>query len=140
VEVARSRIAMLQAQHARLSLLAPEDGVVLHVGVKPGQHAVAAAPALTLLPDRPLQVRAEVNESFIDKVRVGQRTVVTTDGDAAARTLPAARVVRVSPVLGAGRLQDDSHRGPARTVECILEFEQAPGARVGQNVKVSFHD
>ncbi len=139
-DVVRSRIALLQAQRARLSLPAPEDGVVLHVGVKPGQRAQAATTALTLLPGRPLQVRAEVNESFMGKVHVGQRAVVTTDGDAAPLSLPAARLVRISPVLGAGRLQDDAHRGASRTLECILEFDSAPDARVGQNVKVSFYD
>lgn len=139
-EVVRTRIALLRAQRAGLSLVAPEDGVVLRVALKPGQRAHAATSALTLLPDRPVQVRAEVNESFISSVRVGQRAAVTTDGDAAAAALAPARVVRISPVLGAGRLQDNSHRAPSRTVECILEFEQAPDARVGQNVKVSFHD
>ncbi|KQP48566.1 efflux RND transporter periplasmic adaptor subunit [Pseudorhodoferax sp. Leaf274] len=139
-EVARSRIALLRAQRARLSLVAPQDGVLLRVAVKPGQHALATATAFTLLPNRPLQVRAELNESFLGQVHVGQRAVVVTDGDAAASALPAARLVRISPVLGASRLQDDNRRGTPRTVECILEFAQAPSARVGQNVKVSFYD
>lgn len=139
-DVVRSRIAMLRAQRARLSLPAPEDGVVLRVAVKPGQRFLAAATAVTLLPNRPLQVRAEVSESFIDKLHVGQRAIVATDGDSVALALPVAKLVRISPVLAAGHLQDDNHRGPYRTVECILEFEKAPGARVGQNVKVSFYD
>lgn len=139
-DVARSRIALLQAQRARLHLLAPEDGTVLRVAVKPGQHAVAGAAGVVLLPQRPLQVRAEVNESFIGKVHVGQQAAIATDGDAMAQSLPSARVVRISPVLGVGRVQDDNRRGPTRTVECILAFDRAPEARVGQNVKVSFHE
>nr|WP_145549054.1 HlyD family efflux transporter periplasmic adaptor subunit [Variovorax boronicumulans] len=139
-DVARSRVALLQAQRARLQLLAPEDGTVLRVASKPGQHAVAGGAGVVLLPNRPLQVRAEVNESFIGKVHLGQQAAIATDGDAMSQSLPAARVVRISPVLGVGRVQDDNRRGPTRTVECILAFDSAPEARVGQNVKVSFHE
>ena len=40
------------------------------------------------------------------------------------------------------RLQDDQQRGPVRVIECVLVFEQAPAAavRVGQNVRVQFHE
>lgn len=141
-EVARSRLAQVQAQRARLELHAPEDGTVVRVGTQAGQRAPASgsAAAITLLPRRPLVVRAELNESYAAQVHVGQRATVTTDGDIAAAAMPPAHVVRISPVLGTGRLQDDVQRGPVRIVECVLEFDQAPTARVGQNVRVSFHD
>ncbi|WOI44345.1 efflux RND transporter periplasmic adaptor subunit [Acidovorax sp. BLS4] len=141
-EVARSRLAQVQAQRARLELHAPEDGTVVRVGTQAGQRAPASgsAAAITLLPRRPLVVRAELNESYAAQVHVGQRATVTTDGDTAAAAMPPAHVVRISPVLGTGRLQDDVQRGPVRIVECVLEFDQAPTARVGQNVRVSFHD
>ncbi|GKS84226.1 HlyD family efflux transporter periplasmic adaptor subunit [Acidovorax sp. SUPP1855] len=141
-EVARSRLAQVQAQRARLELHAPEDGTVVRVGTQAGQRAPASggAAAITLLPRRPLVVRAELNESYAAQVHVGQRATVTTDGDTAAAAMPPAHVVRISPVLGTGRLQDDVQRGPVRIVECVLEFDQAPTARVGQNVRVSFHE
>lgn len=140
--VARSRLAQARVQRARQELHAPEAGTVVRVTTQPGQRLLAqpVQPAITLLPRRPLVVRAELNESYAAQVRVGQRAAVTTDGDAASESLPPARVVRVSPVLGSGRLQDDAQRGPVRIVECILEFDSAPGARVGQNVRVSFHE
>lgn len=141
-EVARSRLAQVQAQRARLELHAPEDGTVVRVGTQAGQRAPASgsAAAITLLPRRPVVVRAELNESYAAQVHVGQRATVTTDGDTAAAAMPPAHVVRISPVLGTGRLQDDVQRGPVRIVECVLEFDQAPTARVGQNVRVSFHE
>jgi len=143
-EVARSRLAQVQAQRSRLELHAPEDGTVVRVGTQAGQRAPLAAngspAAITLLPHRTLVVRAELNESYAAQVHVGQRASVTTDGDAVSAALPPAHVVRVSPVLGTGRLQEDLQRGPVRIVECVLEFDQAPTARVGQNVRVSFHE
>lgn len=142
VDVARSRLAQLRTQRARLELHAPEDGQVVRLATQAGQRwlAQSAEPAVTLLPKRPLVVRAELNESFLAQVRVGQRASVSTDGDTAAAALGAARVVRLSPIQGNGRLQDTALRGPVRVVECVLEFEAAPDARVGQNVRVSFHE
>ncbi|MDP0977717.1 hypothetical protein, partial [Klebsiella pneumoniae] len=83
-----------------------------------------------------------INESFAAAVREGMRATVTLDADGSAQQqLPSARVLRISPVYGTARLQDDQQRGPVRVIECVLVFEQAPAAavRVGQNVRVQFH-
>lgn len=141
-DVARQKLAHLHVQQRQLELRAPEDGTVVRVATQVGQRLLAAAgspAAVTLLPHRPLQVRAELNESYAAAVRPGMRATVTTDGDVPAVALPAARVVRMSPVLGTARLQDDAQRGPQRIVECVLEFDQPPAlARPGQTVRVAF--
>lgn len=142
IDVARQRLALLRSQQGRLELRAPDDGIVVRVNTQAGQRLMGSSghPAITLLPHRPLQVRAEVNESYVAAVKTGMPATVTTDGDAAPVTLPPARVVRMSPVLGAARLQDESQRGPVRVVECILEFDTPPvDARPGQTVRVAFH-
>jgi len=138
-DVAHSRLMLVRTQNDRLELRAPESGLVVRVNTQAGQRVVAQ-PAITLLPRRPLIVRAELNESYATQVRVGLRAYVTTDGDSLSAALPSARVVRMSPVLGNGRLNDDTQRGPVRVIECVLAFDQAPMARVGQNVRVSFHE
>lgn len=141
-EVARRRLEQVRSQQARLELRAPEDGTVVHLKTQAGQRLLAASAghsAITLLPRRPLIVRAEVNESYAASVQPGMRASVTTDGDAMPVALPPARVVRLSPVLGTARLQDDSQRGPVRVVECVLEFDKPPQVRPGQSVRVSFH-
>lgn len=143
VAVARAKLAQLQTQLRRLELLAPEAGTVVRVLVQPGTAVGTAAPALVLLPARPLLVRAELNESFVPAVRVGMRASVVADGDGggAQGALPGAKVLRISAVYGQARLQDDPLRGPVRVVDCLLAFDQPPqGARVGQNVRVTFHE
>ena len=88
-------------------------------------------------------VRAELNESFANAVHEGMRASVALDGDVGdkAAALPDATVLRISPVFGTAHLQDDAQRGPIRVIECVLAFDQAPpNARVGQNVRVSFHE
>lgn len=142
-QVAQRKLEQLRAQHKRQELRAPEAGTVVRLATHAGSHAVPGTPAVVLLPQRPLQVRAEINESFAAAVREGMRATVTLDADGAAQQqLPSARVLRISPVYGTARLQDDQQRGPVRVIECVLVFEQAPAAavRVGQNVRVQFHE
>ncbi|ABX32774.1 secretion protein HlyD family protein [Delftia acidovorans SPH-1] len=142
-QVAQRKLEQLRAQHKRQELRAPEAGTVVRLATHAGSQAVPGTPAVVLLPQRPLQVRAEINESFAAAVREGMRATVTLDADGAAQQqLPSARVLRISPVYGTARLQDDQQRGPVRVIECVLVFEQAPAAavRVGQNVRVQFHE
>lgn len=142
-QVAQRKLEQLRAQHKRQELRAPEAGTVVRLATHAGSQAVPGTPAVVLLPQRPLQVRAEINESFAAAVREGMRATVTLDTDGAAQQqLPSARVLRISPVYGTARLQDDQQRGPVRVIECVLVFEQAPAAavRVGQNVRVQFHE
>ncbi|MDR0225824.1 MAG: HlyD family efflux transporter periplasmic adaptor subunit [Burkholderiaceae bacterium] len=142
-QVAQSKLEQLRAQHKRQELRAPEAGTVVRLATHVGSQAVAGTPAVVLLPQRPLQVRAEINESFAAAVREGMQATVTLDADGAApQQLPSARVLRISPVYGTARLQDDQQRGPVRVIECVLAFDQAPAAavRVGQNVRVQFHE
>lgn len=142
-QVAQRKLEQLRAQHKRQELRAPEAGTVVRLATHAGSQAVPGTPAVVLLPQRALQVRAEINESFAAAVREGMRATVTLDADGAAQQqLPSARVLRISPVYGTARLQDDQQRGPVRVIECVLVFEQAPAAavRVGQNVRVQFHE
>lgn len=142
--VARRKLDQLQTQLRRMELRAPEAGVAVRVAAQAGSAVAGGASAVVLLPARPLRVRAELNESFVSAVRVGMRATVVADTDAGGAqqpSLPAAKVVRVSPVYGTARLQDDPLRGPVRVVECVLAFDEPPqGARVGQNVRVTFHE
>lgn len=142
-QVAQRKLEQLRAQHKRQELRAPEAGTVVRLATHAGSQAVPGTPAVVLLPQRPLQVRAEINESFAAAVREGMRATVTLDADGAAQQqLPSARVLRISPVYGTARLQDDQQRGPVRVIDCVLVFDQAPAAavRVGQNVRVLFHE
>ncbi|HEL3740300.1 HlyD family secretion protein [Stenotrophomonas maltophilia] len=147
VDVASAQVDLAQhkLEHARLklqqmSLSAPEAGTV--VGQVPGLGAFVQAgkPAISLLPARPLQVRAELSAAYADAVQVGMKATVVPDSDGAENTstLPSARVVRISPVFAQARLPEDAGRGVAKVVECVLEFDGEAKARFGQHVRVEF--
>ena len=109
--------------------------MIVGVTARQGGRLEAGAPALTLLPARPLIVRAELNSAYVASVRGHARHGGVRHGLGGGRAaLPSAKLVRISPIYGNGRLQDDAQRGPVRVVECILEFDGPAEAIVGQNV------
>lgn len=140
--VAAQRQEMARAVQAQRVLTAPAAGTVVSVLTQLGSFVQAGVPVLTLLPDRPLIVRAELNAAYVDAVRVGMQATVVADLDGTDDDSSGfkAKVVRISPMYGHGRLQEDAQRGPVRVVECVLAFDHAPKARVGQNVRVIFHE
>ncbi len=141
VQLAQQKRAQLRAQLSRLELRAPEAAEVVRVYSHTGAYVAPGARAVVLLPQKPLLVRAELNEAFAAVVREGMPAKVVIDGDAgAAQSLPSAKVLRISPIYGIGRLQEDTQRGPVRVIEAVLAFDEPPKARVGQNVRVTFHE
>ncbi|XAH24676.1 HlyD family efflux transporter periplasmic adaptor subunit [Xylophilus sp. GW821-FHT01B05] len=138
-KVAAQKLAQARNRVTRLALTAPQDGTVLRLRVQPGSavDAQGSRPVLVLLPQRPVLVRAELNGSFAPRVKVGMRASVHVDGGPA---LPA-RVQRISPVYVASRLDEDqAARVGVRVVECFLTFDQPSSLRIGQEVRVNFHE
>ena len=85
--VAQQRLEQAKVALQQLELRAPEDGVIVGVTARQGGRLEAGAPALTLLPARPLIVRAELNSAYVASVRVGMRATVASDMDSAAAAL-----------------------------------------------------
>ena len=56
-----------------------------------GRTPGSGRPGLTLLPARPLIVRAELNSAYVASVRVGMRATVASDMDSAAAAPPCLR-------------------------------------------------
>ena len=142
IAIQKQKLALAQHQLALRNVLAPVDGSVVHLNAQPGQRVRSdqPAPLLVLLPNRPLIVRAELNESFASRIKPGMRADVVMESDPRAPAL-AARLTRISQVYGASKLNDGTEpRTNVRVVECFLEFEQVQSLRIGQNVRVSFHD
>ena len=121
------------------SLLAPFDADVVKVAAQVGASvAPSSGPLFTLLPNKPRIVRAELNESFVGMVTPGMHAEVSanTDGGDAHWS---AHVLRIGKVYGPATLENDPQvRANARTVECVLAFDQPQNLRIGQRVIVRF--
>lgn len=121
------------------SLMAPFDAQVIHVSAQPGASvSPSSGPLFTLLPEKPRIVRAELNESFVGTIKPGMHAMVS-DNDDVQGTQWSAHVLRVGQVYGPATLENDPQvRANARTVECVLAFDQPQNLRIGQRVLVRF--
>jgi len=111
----------------------------VHVAAQPGASVSPSSGALfTLLPQKPRIVRAELNESFVGVIKPGMHADVSSGNDAATAHW-SAHVLRISQVYGPATLENDPQvRANARTVECVLAFDQPQSLLIGQRVMVRF--
>lgn len=140
LNVAESKADLQRARNELLSINSPVAGTVIKIKTQPGAFMQSGHAEILILPDTPLIVRAELNESFVDAVKVGMQAKIQNDNDGIGIPLPSAHVVWISPVYMQSQLDENAQHPPSRVIECILSFDSVPQARLGQNVLVSFYD
>ncbi|CAN5720891.1 HlyD family efflux transporter periplasmic adaptor subunit [soil metagenome] len=136
--LAAARQKLVQARQAvdLSTVRAPAAGRVLERLAQAGDNVAALAILYTLRPDKPMIVRAELNESLVEHVKIGMRAEVVSAGDEGP--VYTAQVIRVGELFGPSRLGDDARDGTdARSVECVLKLD-ASTLRIGQRVLVRF--
>ena len=137
-------MAQTQLNEARYRLeqteiRAPVDGVIVRRYANPGVGAstLNVTPMFDLEPAGARIVRAEVTESALPIVAIGQAVSLTPEADQ-AKTYPG-KVLRRAAVFGARKLQSDdpSERTDERVVEVVVSADSAPFL-IGQRVLVKF--
>lgn len=111
LSVARAELAVAETALARTRVRSPIAGTVLRVNARVGEMAAPTPeqPLVVIGDLANLRVRAELVERDIDKVRVGQTAVVTSDA------FPGRQFeARVTEVGRAMSLPHVSQRGPRR--------------------------
>lgn len=101
VAVAEAQVREMRERIARLSIRAPEAGLVLSRHVEEGQVVSPASGALfRIAAGGRLEVRAEVPEADLQRLRVGEEALVTPTGsDRAVK----GRIWLIEPVVDPGR-------------------------------------
>lgn len=133
---AEAKVAVEQHELSLLTLTAAQDATVAQVVTQVGAPVSPAGPfLLVLLPDSPRIVRAELSEAYVDAVQ-RQMTATVSPQDDPGRSWPA-HVLRISPIVGPARLEEDAQRRAVeRTVECVLAVDGDTPLRIGQLVLV----
>ncbi|MDE1893186.1 MAG: HlyD family efflux transporter periplasmic adaptor subunit [Xanthomonadaceae bacterium] len=139
LDLASQKLDEARYELRQRSLLAPFDADVVHVSAQPGATVSPGSGAVfTLLPQKPRIVRAELNESFVGAVHPGMHAEVVPDNGGSGVQW-SAHVLRIGQVYGPSTLDNDPQvRANARTVECVLAFDQPQDLRIGQRVIVRF--
>ena len=117
----------------------PADGIVAQsfASIGTGVSTLNVSVLFTIVPNTPRIIRAEVTETALRSIRVGQTADVSTETDQSVR-IPGT-VKRIAPVFGARRLQSDqaSRLTDERVVEVIVETQNTD-LLIGQRVLVRF--
>jgi HlyD family secretion protein len=118
------QIALADARAKRLTLYAPVDGRILNVRVKPGEQ-IGSGAILTMGDTDGMRAVAEVYETDIAQVRVGQNATITS------RALPkpiTGRVSRIGNMVFKNDVLnvDPAARADARVVEVWIDLDDTP--------------
>jgi multidrug resistance efflux pump len=121
-------------------LVAPVGGTVLRVLASVGEAVAPGTPQppVVFLPDGPRVVRAELEQEFLGRVRVGMRATIRDDARADSPVWHG-QVVRVGQVVARKRLMvlEPGELNDVRTVECVVSLDgSAEGLLVGQRMRV----
>jgi HlyD family secretion protein len=140
LNVARAEWTLALAMLEKTRIRAPFDAAVLQVDARQGELAVPALePALVVLGDvSALRVRAEVDEQYLGRMRVGQRVVVRAvafrgrDFD--------GKVASIARIVGPSRI---NARGPRKfsdvdVLEAVVDLPDPGPLVVGEPVDVYF--
>jgi HlyD family secretion protein len=138
IRSANARLSLALAELARTRLLAPSNGTILQRFAEPGDMAgpASARPILVLADLSRLRVRAFVEELDVDRVRPGQRAVVTADG------LPGQEftglVAQVLPRMGKRGIETDAP-GEYKDIyhrEVLIDLDEGQALPVSLRVRV----
>ncbi|MFZ9950763.1 MAG: HlyD family efflux transporter periplasmic adaptor subunit [Vulcanococcus sp.] len=127
---ARAQLAKVQTDLVLSELRAPIDGTVLRITARPGERPGDSGVLELGATDR-MEAVAEVYESDINRVRVGQLVRLTSENGGMAGQLQA-RVLRISPQVRQRNVlsTDPTGDADARVVEVRLALDPADAERV----------
>ena len=146
IQAQRAAIATAQAalEEARYNLeltiiRAPTDGRIARRYANPGAGAstLNVSNMFDLEPEAPRIVRAEIAESSLPHVAIGQTVQIAPESE--PTKIYNGKVLRRAAVFGARKLQSDdpSERADDRVVEVVVSADSAPFL-IGQRVLVKF--
>jgi multidrug resistance efflux pump len=143
VAAAEARARAADYAIEQCAVRSPSAGTVLRVQTSVGEvvGGPGAVAPLLFCPDKPLIVRAEVEQEFVRRLAVGQKARVEDEaGGGAAWT---GRVARVAGWYSSRRGTNDKPSAfkDVPTVECLIALdERRPPLRIGQRVQVMIGD
>jgi HlyD family secretion protein len=139
VQTARAELARAEYNQELTVIRAPTSGRIVRRYANPGAGAstLNVSTMFDLEPDAPRIARAEIVESDIPNVAIGQKVEITPEGDPSK--IYIGEVLRRAAVFGARKLASDdpSQRTDERVVEVVVTANDAP-LLIGQRVLVKF--
>lgn len=135
--VAAARAQFSQLELASRTIRAPVAGIVLRRAAVVGGVVAAASPLFVMAPEGGYVVRAELDESMVDKVRPGMAATITREFDEGRPY--DAHVLRIAGSFSSAALNDDQAvRADGRVINVTLALDGQAKFKLGQRVLVRF--
>jgi HlyD family secretion protein len=139
VLTAQAQLAQAEYNKDLTIIRAPMDGKIIRRYANPGAGAstLNVSNMFDLEPAIPHIVRAEIVESAIPDVHVGQEAEIIPEADPSK--LAVGHVIRIAATFGARKLKSDSanEASDERVVEVVVSADNTPFL-IGQRVLVKF--
>lgn len=138
VRLAKANEAEAKARYDKTFIKSPIDGVVLRTHHRVGESvmnsATAPDPVLTIGDAHLLRVRVDIDETDVNRVRVGQSAYVTADAYGQQKIW--GHVVRVGELLGPKTVRTDepTERVDRKFLEVLVQLELGAQLPVGLRV------
>jgi multidrug resistance efflux pump len=127
IKEANAKVEQLKTEIARAVALAPADGVVLQVNIRPGERIseLDSRPLMVLGNTRTVHVRVDVDERDIPRFQPGSSAKAYSRGDTKHEL--ALRFVRVEPLAIPKKslTGDNTERVDTRVLQVIYAIEKA---------------
>jgi HlyD family secretion protein len=140
LNVAQAELTLARATLEKTRIRAPVDGVVLQVDAKRGEMAAPTLePAILVMGDvSALRVRAEVDQQYLGKIRLGQhaevRAAAFRDREFDGKVSSIARIVGPSQINSG----DPRKFNDADVLDVVVDLSDPGPLVVGQQVDVYF--
>lgn len=138
LQLAQARLEDALAKYEKTRIKSPIDGTVLRKHHRSGESvsnsSTAPDPILTIGDTKVLRVRVDVDETDVNKVRVGTKAYVTADAFGEQKFW--GHVVRVGELLGPKNVRTDepTEHVDRKILETLVELD--PGARLPMGLRV----
>jgi HlyD family secretion protein len=139
IETAKAQVAQAVYNQELTIVRAPMDGKIVRRYTNPGAGAstLNVSTMFDLEPAIPHIIRAEIIESAIPDVHVGQQAEIVPEAN--PDLVAVGKVVRIAATFGARKLKSDAANEATdeRVVEVVVSADKAPFL-IGQRVLVKF--
>lgn len=134
IAVAQKRLRLVEYGLEMSQMHAPVAGKIIKRMVTIGEHVSTGSPILMIEPDAPHIIRGELEERFINDVKIGQAAEIILEADDTQRF--TAKVLRIGQIVGNRSSSDDpQEKQDAHVVDFVLSID-APKLLIGQRVIV----
>jgi HlyD family secretion protein len=136
VSVAKAQLNQAEFEIEVRNIRAPFDGRIVKRDAKPGAglSTLNVTELFQLAPLAPRIVRADIDEQFIDQVKVGMKAEIISETNPDQKW--QGEIVRIGEVFGSRKQSDDpNERQDVRVVDTVLSLDDET-VRIGQRVLV----